>query len=151
MFVYDWGIQYIPPVQYTYRIVRVGGHPAVVAQCQSTGGSSQRCPGFDPWQLPSFSLSSIFCLITPNFQCEARFSEYFEQVWHKIFQTLVGDSPKSVCSLYKKFNLVHRTVSPHERVASGDKTLYQVVAWELGALRSYVISWHYTYSYTFTL
>ena len=25
----------------------VGGCPAVVAQCQSTGGSSQRCPGFD--------------------------------------------------------------------------------------------------------
>ena len=81
-----------------------------------------------------------FCLITPNFQCEASFSEYFEQVWHKIFQSLVGDSPKSVCSLYKKFNLVHQTVSPRDRVASGDKTLYQVVAWELGALHSYIIS-----------
>ena len=25
-----------------------------------SGGSSQRCPGFDSWQLPAFSLSSIF-------------------------------------------------------------------------------------------
>ena len=31
-----------------YRgIVRDGGCPAVVAQWQSTGGSSQKCPGFD--------------------------------------------------------------------------------------------------------
>ena len=27
--------------------MRVGGCPAAVAQWQSTGGSSQRCPGFD--------------------------------------------------------------------------------------------------------
>ena len=38
-------------------IVRVGGCPAVVAQWQSTGGSSHRCPRFDSW--PAFSLSSI--------------------------------------------------------------------------------------------
>ena len=36
-----------PLVQYVQRIVRVGDCPAVVAQWQSTGGSSQRCPGFD--------------------------------------------------------------------------------------------------------
>ena len=33
---------------------------AVVAQWQSTGGSNQRCPWFNSWQLPAFSLSSIF-------------------------------------------------------------------------------------------
>ena len=33
---------------------------AVVAQWQSTGGSSQRCPRFDSRRLPAFSLSSIF-------------------------------------------------------------------------------------------
>ena len=42
------------------RIVRVGGRLAVVAQWQSTGGSSPRCPGFDSRRLPTFSLSSIF-------------------------------------------------------------------------------------------
>ena len=42
------------------RIVRVGGCLAVMTQWQSTGGSSQRCPGFDSQQLPSFSLPSIF-------------------------------------------------------------------------------------------
>ena len=38
----------------------VGGCPAVVAQWQSTGGSSQRCPGFD------FGLFTFlyFCFIT---------------------------------------------------------------------------------------
>ena len=50
----------VPPVQYIQRIVRVGGCLAVVAQCQSTGGSSQRYPGFDSRQLLAFSLSSIF-------------------------------------------------------------------------------------------
>ena len=34
--------------------MRVGGRPAVVAQWQNTGGSSQRCPGFDSRQLPAF-------------------------------------------------------------------------------------------------
>ena len=32
-----------------YRIVRVGDYLAVVTQLQSTGGSSQRCPGFNSW------------------------------------------------------------------------------------------------------
>ena len=36
------------------------GCPAVVAQWQSTGGSSQRCPGFDSRRLLAFPLSSIF-------------------------------------------------------------------------------------------
>ena len=51
------------PSQCIRRIVRVGGCPAVVAQWQSTGGSSQRCPGFDSRRLPAFSLSSIFASI----------------------------------------------------------------------------------------
>ena len=52
----------VPPVQYIWRIVRAGGCPSVVAQWQSTGSSSQRCPGFDSRQLPAFSLSSIFAI-----------------------------------------------------------------------------------------
>ena len=40
--------------------MRAGGCPAVVAQWQSTGGSSQGCPGFDSRRLLGFSLSSIF-------------------------------------------------------------------------------------------
>ena len=48
----------------TQKIVRVDGRPAVVAQWQNTGGSSQRCPGFDSWRLPTFSLSSIFTFIS---------------------------------------------------------------------------------------
>ena len=34
-------------------LVPVGGCPAVVAQWQSTGGSSQMCPGFDSRRLPA--------------------------------------------------------------------------------------------------
>ena len=33
---------------------------SLLMQWQNTGGSSQRCPGFDSRQLPAFSLSSIF-------------------------------------------------------------------------------------------
>ena len=39
----------VPPVQYIYIIVRVGGCPVAVPQWQSTGGSSQRCPGVVSW------------------------------------------------------------------------------------------------------
>ena len=53
------------PVQYMY--VKDGGHPVVVAKWQSTGGSSQRCPGFDSWRLPAFSLFLYFRLITCKF------------------------------------------------------------------------------------
>ena len=42
-----------------HRIVGVGGSPAVVDQWQSTGGSSQRCSGFNSRQLTPFSLVSI--------------------------------------------------------------------------------------------
>ena len=42
----------------------VGGCPAAVAQWQRTGGSSQRCPGFDSWQLLAFL---YFHLITSKF------------------------------------------------------------------------------------
>ena len=47
--------------------MRVGGRPAVVAQWQSTGGSSQRCPGFDSWRLPAFLTFLYFRLITSKF------------------------------------------------------------------------------------
>ena len=47
--------------------MRVGGCPAVVAQWQSTGGSSQRCPGFDSRWLPAFFTFLYLCLITCNF------------------------------------------------------------------------------------
>ena len=36
--------------------LRVSSCLAVVAQWQSTGNSSQRCPGFNSWRLPAFSL-----------------------------------------------------------------------------------------------
>ena len=71
----------VPPVQYIYRIVRAGGCPAVVAQWQSTGGSSQRCPGFDSRWLPAFFTFLYFCLITSSFlyfQLEARYSQHLE-------------------------------------------------------------------------
>ena len=41
------------------RRVGVGGCLVVVAQCQNTGSSNQRCPGFDSWRQQAFSLSSI--------------------------------------------------------------------------------------------
>ena len=44
----------------THFCLRAGGYLAIVAQWQSTGCSSQRCPGFDSRRLPAFSLSSIF-------------------------------------------------------------------------------------------
>ena len=40
--------------------LRVGGCPAVVAQWQSIGGSSQRCLGFDSWRLPAFFHFALF-------------------------------------------------------------------------------------------
>ena len=49
----------VPLVQYIWRIVKAGGCLAVVAQWQSTGSSSQRCPGFDSRQLPAFSLGQV--------------------------------------------------------------------------------------------
>ena len=59
----------------------VGGCPAVVAQYtwQSTGGSSQRCPGFDSRRLPAFFTFLYLRLITSNFiyfQLEARYSQH---------------------------------------------------------------------------
>ena len=42
---------------------------------QSTGGSSQRYPGFDSRRLPAFSLSSIFVSYHLYFQREARCCE----------------------------------------------------------------------------
>ena len=64
----------VPPVQYIQRIVRVGGCPAVVAQWQSTGGSSQRCPGFNSRQLPAFFTFFYFCLITSKFIYHGEYS-----------------------------------------------------------------------------
>ena len=43
---------YVQRVQYIWRIVRVGGGPAIMPQWQRTGGSSQ---GFDTQRLPAFS------------------------------------------------------------------------------------------------
>ena len=44
---------------YIEGIVRVGGCPGVMVQWQSTGGSSQRCPGFNSQRLPDLSLSDL--------------------------------------------------------------------------------------------
>ena len=40
----------VPPVQYIEIVLGAGGYPAVTAQWQSPGGSSQRCLGFDSQQ-----------------------------------------------------------------------------------------------------
>ena len=51
--------------------MRVGGWPAVVAQWQSTGGSSQRCPGF---VLVVFGLGMRLSDIrVKNFRVKAKF------------------------------------------------------------------------------
>ena len=47
--------------------MRAGGCPAVMAQWQSTGGSSQRCPRFDSRRLPTFFTFFYFHLITSKF------------------------------------------------------------------------------------
>ena len=57
-----WLRHSVPPVQYILRVVRIGGHPAIVAQWQSTGGSSQRCPGFDS-RLAGLFTFLYFCLL----------------------------------------------------------------------------------------
>ena len=49
-----WLRHSVPPEQYTWKIVRVGGCWAVLAQWQSTGGSSQRCPGWDSQGMLAF-------------------------------------------------------------------------------------------------
>ena len=56
----------VPPVQYMQRIVTVGGHPAVVTQWQSTGGSSQVSRVQLPVTAGLFTFL-YFCLITPKF------------------------------------------------------------------------------------
>ena len=54
--------------KYIYRIVRVGGCPVAVAQWQSTGGSSQRCPGFDSRRLLAFFTFLYFPLCILMYQ-----------------------------------------------------------------------------------
>ena len=77
-------------VQYTWRIVRVSGCLAVIAQWQSTGGSSQRYPGFGSRWLLAFFTFLYFHLRTFKFlyfQREARCSEHFE--WEKPLSILM--------------------------------------------------------------
>ena len=45
----------------------MGGCPVAVAQWQSTGGSSQKCPGFDSWRLLAFRYFSLHNIWTPLF------------------------------------------------------------------------------------
>ena len=57
----------VPPVQY---IVRAGGCRVAIDQWQSTGGSIQKCPGFDSWWLPlprGSDLALSFTVCTLNF------------------------------------------------------------------------------------
>ena len=60
--------------------MRAGGCPVAIAQWQSTGGSSQRCPEFDSRWLPAFFTFLYFRLIKSKlcFQHEARCSEQYE-------------------------------------------------------------------------
>ena len=47
--------RYLKKVHFIKDNFKVGGFPAVVAQWQRTGSSSQRCPGFDFQQLSNFA------------------------------------------------------------------------------------------------
>ena len=40
-------------------VMRAGACPAVVAQWQSTGGSSHGCPGFDSWRYSKWIVKRI--------------------------------------------------------------------------------------------
>ena len=46
---------------------------------------------------------------------------FVEQVWRKMFWTLLGDTVAKVCASHR--NLTWFTVSPCERVGSGDETM----------------------------
>ena len=48
---------------------------------------------------------------------------FLERVWHKMFWALLGYTVASACKP-KKFDFLHQTVSPGERVGSGDKTKF---------------------------
>ena len=86
--------------------MRVGGYPVVVAQWDITGGSRQRCPGFDSWRLKAevswvrllaaavLFTFTYFILITSKFiyfQCEALTKHYIKTTveLHKVRQTLM--------------------------------------------------------------
>ena len=72
-----WAVSALP-LSYSNQTTTNPHNPLYVHVLYSTGGSSQRCPGLDSQQLPSFSLSSYFCPITSkflHFQRKARCSE----------------------------------------------------------------------------
>ena len=62
--------------------MRVGRCLAVVAQWQNTGGSSQRCSGFDCWWWLAFSIFSLITSKFISFQREARCSEHIAVSFH---------------------------------------------------------------------
>ena len=81
--VLNASVAHLSATQYVLSELR----SVAVAQWQSTGGSSQRCPGFDSRWLPAFSLSSIFAsyhLKFLYFQQEARCSEQSGKTAHLI-------------------------------------------------------------------
>ena len=67
-------------VQYISRIVRAGGCPAVVAQWQSTGGSSQSCPGSTPGDCQLFHFP-LFSSHNMDYQTLAYLSYSFYVCW----------------------------------------------------------------------
>ena len=48
---------------------------------------------------------------------------FFERVGRKMFWALLGYIVAKACASPRKFDLVHQTVSPRERVESGDETI----------------------------
>ena len=73
--------------------MRVGGCLVVVAQWQSTGGSTQRCPGFDSWPF-HFSLDTTLNLIT-WLSCDLRSVCLSEKVRERVI-ALVGKAYSTV-------------------------------------------------------
>ena len=95
-----------------------------MAQWQSTGGSSQRCCGFDSWQLLALSLFLYFHLITSKFiyfQCEARCSEHIctlfnypiQVIWKRLYKTAFS---KEIGTLHQLRNAINqRNVTTNQR------------------------------------
>ena len=79
-------------------------------------------------------LATIMSLTTVTFWNPLKYLHFFERVWHKMFWTLVARwQSQSVCKP-KKFDLVHQTVSPLERVRSGNMTRREgeeLLLWQL--------------------
>ena len=147
------------------RIARVGGCPAVVAQSQSTGGSSQWCSGFNSRWLPAFSLSfkSFY------FQHEARCSEHLVKVCNKLswqnkavvdYKTKLLLITKQTCcclqthylSMWQKDKMCFSNIIVHNYLS--ERSLRAIVQqwftqfnWDMGDSWLSVVNWVMDYSW----